>query len=233
MNRWLVYNIALTLAALGVSLYLGLVRPDLLPEKVPTHWGIDGKADKFVDRDHVLPSLLILPGVMAGFVLLALALPWLSPQQFSIERFRSTYNFLMALVVTLFGYIHAVGLAGSMGIIDLTTALLGGMFLFFALLGNMLGKVQRNFFVGIRTPWTLADETVWIRTHRVAAWVWTAGSLLGFVAVIAGLSVLWAFAVILVMALFPVVYSLVLYKYLQKHGKLSGSAAPDGPQGSV
>jgi uncharacterized membrane protein len=165
--------------------------------------------------------------------LLSLALPWLSPQQFSIDRFRSTYKFLMALVVTLFGYIHLMALAGSMELgIDTTKALLGGMFLFFALLGNMLGKVQRNFFVGIRTPWTLADETVWIRTHRVAAWVWTVGSLLGIVAIVAGLWVLWALAVFLVMALFPVVYSLVLYKHLEKRGKLSGSVTSNGPQGS-
>jgi uncharacterized membrane protein len=233
MNRWLIYNIALTLAALAVSLYLGLVRPDLFPDRVPIHWGSDGKANQFVDRHDVLPYLLIVPGLMAGFVLLALALPWLSPQQFSIERFRRTYNFLMALLLTLFGYIHLMALAGSMELdIDTTKGLLGGMFLFFALLGNMLGKVQRNFFVGIRTPWTLADETVWIRTHRVAAWVWTVGSLLGFVAVMAGLSVLWALAVFLVMALFPVVYSLVLYKHLQKHGKLSGSVTSNGPQGS-
>jgi len=223
MNRWLLYNIVLTLAALSVSLYLGFVRPDLLPEKVPIHWGINGAADQWVDHDGVLPYLLIVPGVMAAFVLLTLALPWLSPQGFSIERFRGTYNFLMALALTLCAYIHGIALAGSLELdIDTGKALLGGMFLFFALLGNRLGKVQRNFFVGIRTPWTLADETVWIRTHRVAAWVWTIGSLLGFAAVMAGLSPLWAFIGFMAMALLPVVYSLVLYKYLQKHGKLSG-----------
>jgi uncharacterized membrane protein len=231
MNRWLLYDIALTLAALGVSLYLVFVRPDLLPDKVPIHWGIEGKADDFVGRDHIAPYFLIIPGVMAGFVLLSLALPWLSPQQFSIDRFRSTYNFLMALLLTLFGYIHGIILAASMELgIDMTKALLGGMFLFFALLGNMLGKVQRNFFVGIRTPWTLADETVWIRTHRIAAWIWTVGSLLGFAAVMAGLTLLWAVGVILVMALFPLVYSLVLYKHLQKHGRLSTHGTTNGLQ---
>jgi len=233
MNRWLLYNIVLTLAALSVSLYLGFVRPDLLPERVPIHWGITGEADQWVNHDHVLPYLLILPGVMMAFVLLSLALPWLSPQQFSIERFRGTYNFLVALVVTLFGYIHCIALAGSMDLgIDTTKALLGGMFLFFALLGNRLGKVQRNFFVGVRTPWTLADETVWIRTHRMAAWILTIGSLLCFAAVMAGLSPLWAFIGFVAMALLPVVYSLVLYKYLQKHGRLSGSAVSDGSRGT-
>jgi uncharacterized membrane protein len=239
MNRWLIYNVVLTLAALGASLYLGWVRPDLLPEKVPVHWNAAGEANQFVPRDHILPYFLIVPGFMAFFVLLSLALPWLSPVQFSIDRFRHTYNFLIALVLTLFAYIHGIALAASMGLdVNMNKVLLGGMFLFFALLGNVLGKVQRNFFVGIRTPWTLADETVWIRTHRMAAWVWVAGSLVGFVTVMIGPS-LWgqtttvwvALTFFLAMALSPVVYSLVLYKRLQREGKLAASAVAGSPEG--
>jgi uncharacterized membrane protein len=233
MNRWLFYNIALTLAAFGVSLYLGWVRPDLLPERVPIHWGIDGQPNGWVRGTEVRPYLLLVPGCMAGFVLLSLALPWLSPQQFGIDRFRRTYNYLMALLLTLFAYIHAVSLAGSLEVpLDMNKVLLGGMFLFFALLGNVLGKVQRNFYLGIRTPWTLADETVWIRTHRMGAWLYTAGSLVGFVAVLAGARLPWVFAGFLAVALAPVVYSLVLYKRLERAGKLSAPAPAltNGPE---
>lgn len=232
MNRWLIYDVVLTLAALGVSIFLGLIRPDLMPAEVPIHWGISGQPDGFVRGSEVLPYLLIVPGVMAFFVLLSLALPWLSPRQFGIDRFRRTYNYLMALVLTLFAYIHGVALAAGLGAdVNMTKVLIGGMFLFFALLGNVLGKVQRNFYVGIRTPWTLADETVWIRTHRMAAWLWVAGSLLGFVAVLADVPVEVCFAFILVMALAPVVYSLVLYKRLERQGRLSAPAPAGNPEG--
>ncbi len=232
MNRWLIYNVVLTLAALGVSIFLGWVRPDLLPEKVPVHWGIDGQPDQWVQGAGVRPYLVIVPAFMAFFVLLSLVLPWLSPQQFSIDRFRHTYNYLMALVMTLFAYIHAVALAGSLELdVNMTKVVLGGMFLFFALFGNVMGKVQRNFFVGIRTPWTLADETVWIRTHRLAAWLWVAGSLVGFAAAMAGAPGWTCFALLLALALTPVLYSLLLYKRLQRQGKLSTSAAAGNPEG--
>jgi uncharacterized membrane protein len=232
MNRWLLYNVVLTLAALGVSLYLGFVRPDLLPERVPIHWGVDGQPNGWVQHDQVLPYLLIVPGIMAGFILLSLALPWLSPQQFSIDRFRNTYNYLMSLLLTFFAYIHGVALAASLQWdVSMNKVLLGGMFLFFALIGNVLGKVQRNFFVGIRTPWTLADETVWIRTHRLAAWLWTGGSLVGFVAVMAGVGLWWCFIGIMIIALTPVIYSLVLYKRLQRQGRLAASAVSHSPEG--
>jgi uncharacterized membrane protein len=98
---------------------------------------------------------------------------------------------------------------------------IAGAYLLFALLGNVLGKVQRNFWVGVRTPWTLASETVWTQTHRMAAWLFVAAGLLGFVATLAGHSGLWLFVgLIAAIALGPVVYSLVLYKRLERQGRL-------------
>ncbi len=61
-----------------------------------------------------------------------------------------------------------------------------GVFLLFAPIGNVLGKVDRNFFVGGRTPWTLADERVWHATHRLAAKIFVAGGMIGFRLVLAG-----------------------------------------------
>src|SRR5919204_301408 len=63
-------------------------------------------------------------------------------------------------------------------------ALFAGLFLFFAVLGNVIGKVRSNFWMGVRTPWTLASPKVWERTHRLAAWLWVTVSIVGFVAVL-------------------------------------------------
>jgi uncharacterized membrane protein len=177
--------------------------------------------DATVPRDGALSYLLILPGSMALLVVLALLLPWLSPRQFKVEPFRPTFDYVMALGVLMLGYLHAVALLASFGLsFDLNRVLLGGMFLILAALGNVLGKVQRNFWMGVRTPWTLASDAVWIATHRLAAWLFVGGGLLGFLAVLVGLPVLVAFAVFGVAALVPVFYSLVLYKRLEKQGRL-------------
>ena len=69
---------------------------------------------------------------------------------------------------------------------DIGRALIGGMFLFFALLGNVMGKVRKNFYIGIRVPWTLASDRVWNDTHRLAAWLMVGGGILGFLLVILG-----------------------------------------------
>jgi uncharacterized membrane protein len=226
MNRWLAFYLsaALAAAAFVASLLVYAYRDRLLPDPVPTHWNAANQADGFTPRDAILPQLLLLPGVMAGWTLLSLALPWLSPKPFSVDTFRGTYDYIVFLIAVMMGWIHASLLIGfTWAAPDLfIRMLLGGIFLFLALLGNVLGKVRRNFWIGVRTPWTLANETVWNQTHRLAAWTFTAGGLFACVAAviypIAGLVV--GLAAIVAAALIPVIYSVVLYKRLEKEGKV-------------
>ena len=88
------------------------------------------------------------------------------------------------------------------------------------LLGAPLGQVKRNFWVGVRTPWTLASDVVWDQTHWLTARLFVAAGVLGLLVVLMGLPVWWCFVAILAAALGPVVYSLVLYKRLQHQGQV-------------
>jgi uncharacterized membrane protein len=221
MSRWLYVSITATLLALGASLYVYAFRYNDLPAQVPIHWNIHGQADGFIAKENVLGTFLMMPAMMAGLVILNLVLPWISPRGFKVEEFRPTFDYIMAMAVIMCGYIHVAMLIGSLGhAVDLGRVVVGGILLFFALIGNVLGKVRRNFWMGVRTPWTLASETVWESTHRLAAWLFTAGGLLGLVLVFAGLPLWVPFILIMAAALIPVVYSLVLYKQLEKQGRL-------------
>jgi uncharacterized membrane protein len=219
MSRWLWFSITLTVIALGATLFLYTFGRDYLPSEAPVHWNIHGKPDQFVPRDDVLPYLLISPISMGVMVGLTLLLPWLSPKSFGVERFRGTYEYVMTLVVALFGYIQLTILLATLGM-ETIRLMLCGLFLFFTLLGNVLGKVRRNFWMGVRTPWTLASELVWNQTHRVAAWLFVAIGLIGFVAALCNVDLIVVLVVFMAGALFPVPYSLYLYKRLQRTGKL-------------
>src|SRR5262249_8663394 len=136
-----------------------------LPARVPVHWNIRGQPDQWTDHDGLLAYLLIPPGMMVAMILLTLVLPWLSPRKFEVESFRSTYEYVMLMIIVLGGYIHVTLLLTYLQTgIDGIRLMIGGLMLFFALLGNVMGKVRRNFWMGVRTPWTLASEAVWIRT---------------------------------------------------------------------
>ncbi len=221
MNRWLVLSLALTVAALASSLYVYYFRFEDLPARVPTHWNFSGEVDATVPREDALPYFLLPPGVMALMILLTWLLPRISPRQFDVERFRNVFNYVMALVVILFAYIHLVILWGCLDQgISLIQWMLSGLFLFFALIGNVMGQIRRNFWMGVRTPWTLANETVWNETHRLTAWLWVAFGLIAFVVTLAGVNPLWCAGGLLIVIVVPVVYSLVLYKRLEKQGKV-------------
>ncbi len=221
MNRWLLASIVLTTAALAACLTLYFGYYDRLPAEIPVHWGVSGAPDRFVPRDQALLSLLTPALVMLGTLALGRLLPWLLPQPFSIESFRATYEYLMFLLIVFFAWMQGLMLlAAFQPTVDLGRWVIAGAYLLFAFLGNVLGKVQRNFFVGVRTPWTLANETVWTQTHRLAAWLFVTGGAIGFVATALGILSPWLLVgVIAVIAGVPVIYSLVLFKQLERQGR--------------
>ena len=123
---------------------------------------------------------LIGPGLMAGIMLLFYFLPWLSPKHWEVDTFQSTYLYVMVVLVSMLAYFTGVSLWVGLGrASNVSRAVIGGVCLLFALLGNIMGKVRRNFFIGVRTPWTLANERVWNATHRCAAKTFVLGGVIG------------------------------------------------------
>lgn len=202
----------LTLAASAYS----AVMWTRLPEIVPVHWNVHGQADGYGSK---ATSLLMMLGVMVLLNVLLLALPAMSPEKFRIESFRNTFNYVMVLTLGLMGALHvSIVQATSTGTISLEKTFGVVMFLFFALIGNVMGKVQRNFWMGVRTPWTLADERVWDRTHRAAARLWTFGGVVGVVLALLGVPGPVLFFLLMGIALWPAVDSYLIYQRLHKDG---------------
>jgi uncharacterized membrane protein len=197
----------------------------LLPQEVPIHWNHRGDVDGLAAR-WVL--LMLGPGLMTGFVLLFIALPWLSPAKYAIEPFAATAGHLMFVLVALHGFFYALLLAVAIGLpIDTSRAMGFGAALLIGVVGNVMGKVKPNFYIGIRTPWTLANARVWHATHRFAAKAMVAGAAAGAVALLLPLHTPLALglglALPLLGALLPVFYSLWLYKRWQRQGLLEAA----------
>jgi len=151
--------------------------------------------------------------------LLWAVLPGVSPDKFRVGGFSQTWWYCGIVVAALLAYIQAVLLWGaSTGAMPMPRALLGGIGIGIALLGNVLGKVRRNFWLGVRTPWTLASERVWYATHRLAAKTMVAGGLAALGAALLDLPFHVGMFAILAGALVPAGYSLIYYKRLESTG---------------
>jgi uncharacterized membrane protein len=113
-------------------------------------------------------------------------------------------------------FLHGVSLAAALHPEwDLARPLMSGILLSLALIGNVLGKVRRNPYVGVRTPWTLSSDAVWVATHRLAAHLLFGVGLLGSVAVWLGVPPAVCIGALLVAALIPAAYSWVLYERME------------------
>lgn len=155
-----------------------------LPATVPVHWDLHGRPDGFAPAWELF---LLGPGSMAATMLLTWLLPWLSPRNFQVDSFRATYRQIMVMLFALAGYLTAIMMWSAFGhAVGAGRAMIGGVCLLIAMLGNLMGKIRRNFYIGIRTPWTLANERVWNATHRFAAKTCVAGGLLGLALAIFG-----------------------------------------------
>ncbi len=188
-----------------------------LPATVPTHWNYRGEVDGHGPR---WVGAFLMPTILIGLLVMFRVLPVLSPHQFSIDRFEETYRAITVLTVGLLTYLHLVILAATAGWqLPLSNLLMAGVFGFLGLMGGFLGRVRRNFFIGIRVPWTLASERVWDDTHRLASKLWMVGGAAG--AILAGCGqVPVAFGVLAVMVAVPIVYSFRLSKRLEASGQI-------------
>jgi uncharacterized membrane protein len=204
-------------ALLAASLIASGALYSELPARIPTHWNVDGAADGWSAKPA---GAFTLPGVIALMLLFVVLGDWLSPARFKIARFRPTYNLLFVIVAALMAYIHAIMLAAALSTRpDFGRWLVSGILIAIGFLSSLLGKTQRNFWVGIRTPWTLASDAVWIRTHRFAAKLLSAVSAIAAALAIAGVPLAICFALLMAGLAATVVHSFVVSKRLEAEGR--------------
>ena len=209
LNRGEVLGLILVLAAVLMSAVLY----PRLPETLPSHWNLHGQPDGFVHKPF---GPFLGPAIMAGVLLLFMALPAISPRGFRFETFRPVWAILEGSVLALLFLFDTLALMQGMGKpVDMNRGVEAGVGLLLVVLGNFMGKVTRNFFVGIRTPWTLASEEVWLRTHRFGGRLFVLAGLVLLVSAFLGGG--WAVAAIAIgsAAILSVVYSYVVYRRIE------------------
>jgi len=192
--------------------------------QLPTHWGIDGKPDSFSGKW----TALLLPAVIAGGVsLLFYVLPAIEPRRQGLERSQGLYlwGWVALLVMSLLIQLAVVSVALEWAIAG-TRFMLAGIGIVFLMIGNQLGKSRSMYMMGFRTPWTLASEEVWIKTHRLAGKLMASGGglllLATFVPLPGDAVAVLLLAVIAVGVGLPVLYSYVLWRREQAAGQAKG-----------
>lgn len=181
-----------------------------LPDKMPIHWDIHGQVNGYRSK---LFGAFFNPLMGLGIYLLFVALPYIDPKRKNYENFATTYQlFKYVTVIFLFG-IHTCTLLNATGVnINISLFIQISISLLFILMGNVMGRIKHNYFVGIRTAWTLANEEVWRKTHRMAAPLWVAGGILNLIIALLGSGFYGFIAIIIAVSIVPVIYSYIIYQ---------------------
>jgi uncharacterized membrane protein len=158
-NKWFAPVVIIGMLIFSAAVY------NSLPAQVPIHWDVSGNVDRMGDK---LFGALALPITCILIITLIPGIRIIDPLRASYSLFEETYHFIINLLVAFFAFIHVLSLGLALGWdINISKVVGVGTGLLFLMLGNVLARVRPNWFIGIRTPWTLADPEVWRMTHRV------------------------------------------------------------------
>jgi uncharacterized membrane protein len=217
-----VVALLMVVALTAASLIAGASLPEGV--QLPVHWGFDGEPDRFAGK---WTALLTPPVLVAALSLLFYFLPALEPRREGLARSQGLYlwGWLALLVMGALVEIAMLSVAFDRGL-STNHLIIGGVGGMLVLIGNQLGKSRRMYLVGVRTPWTLASEEVWIKTHRLAGKLMVGGGvlivLLALLLVSPGLLAAAGIGVVIVAAGVPVIYSYFLWRREMRSGSASG-----------
>ncbi|WP_435790930.1 SdpI family protein [Clostridium sp.] len=189
-----------------------------LPDKMPIHWNTEGQIDGYSGK---FIGAFGIPLMNLAFYFLFIFLPYLDPKKENYVKFKGAYKLIRYSFHILFTCIQASILMVALGYpVNIGMFVGVAVSLLFVVIGNVMGKFKHNYFVGIKTPWTLANEEVWTKTHRMAAPLWVVGGIISgiFAIILDGKSYFYIVLLIVVSAIsiVPILYSFVIFKQLNK-----------------
>src|SRR5690606_145659 len=188
-----------------------------LPQQVPMHYNIKGEVDRYGDKSELIMIPIMLPLLI---YLIFLIVPYIDPKK-QLQKMGNKYQHLKFILTGLMSllalYILHSAKEQSMGNPNLIFIVIGILYL---ALGNYFKTIKPNYFIGIRTPWTLESESIWKETHRWAGNIWFVGGLLTILCclILDEQANFYAFmAITLILVLAPMLYSYLLFRK-QKQG---------------
>ncbi len=202
------------LLLIAASTALGFYFYSVFPETVPMHWNVYGQADNWGSR---LAGAIIGPAIVTGMYLLFLIIPLIDPKKEKYEQFKKPFLLIRLLIMLVMLGVYLIaslnGLGYNLRVEVWVPALIG---LMFVLMGNYLGKIKPNWFMGIRTPWTLSNDEVWNKTHRLGGKLFMLlGLFLLFSPLLPGQFIFLGMIVLVIaLALITTIYSYVLFRKL-------------------
>ncbi len=195
-----------------LSFIVGIYFYPQMPERMASHWNAQGQVDGYVSRFF---GLFLIPLISVGLFLLFIAIPKIDPLKRNIKTFRKYYDRFVVLIIIFLLYVYVLTILWNLGVeFNMSQLLMPALGVLFYYCGVLLENAKRNWFIGIRTPWTLSNEKVWEKTHKVGGKLFKIAGIITAVGVFFDNALFFALVPVLVVAVYTVIYSYLEYQKL-------------------
>ncbi len=193
-----------------------------LPDKLASHWNAAGQADGYSSKFW---GLFLLPIIAIFLSLLLVFIPGLDPLKANVEKFKGYYYGFVIAFLLFFFYVHLLTVIFNLGYtFNMTTLLMPGFATLFYIIGMVVGKAKRNYFIGIKTPWTLSSDSVWDKTHKLGGKLFKIAAIITLLGVLLDKYAIWFLLVpVLLVGVITVVYSYLVFR---KEAKTNAPVQP-------
>jgi uncharacterized membrane protein len=186
---------------------------NIFPDEVPIHFNLHGTPDRYAGKAIGLLLFPVLNIVLYGFLQI---IPMVDPKRSNFHLFEDRYRSIRTVVHLLLAFVFFLIAIFSLGYtFDITIAITYALLVMLLFFGNYMSNIRSNYFIGIRTPWTLNNEIVWKKTHRLTGKLWVFSTIVMMVILPFVPSALIIFLVfVAVISIIPIMYSYIEHKNL-------------------
>lgn len=182
-----------------------------MPEKMASHWNAQGKVDGYISKFW---GLFLMPFISLGLFLLFIIIPKIDPLKANIEKFRKYFdNFIVIIILFLF-YLYLLTIFWNLEFrFNFSQLLVPALGLVFYYCGVLVENAKRNWFIGIRTPWTLSNDKVWEKTHEIGGKLFKVSGAITFLGIIfPDYAILFILIPVIFVAIYTIIYSYFEYQ---------------------
>jgi len=199
---------------LGIILFsfaMGLYFYPQMPERVASHWNAQGQVDGYMSKFW---GLFLIPFISVGILLFFILIPKIDPLKKNIEKFRKYFDGFIVLIIVFLFYIYLLTILWNIGIrFDMGQFLVPALGILFYYAGILVENAKRNWFIGIRTPWTLSSDRVWQKTHQLGGKLFKIAGIIALTGLFfPGYALYLVLIPVLSVAVYTIVYSYFEYQ---------------------
>lgn len=208
-------SMVIVLGIILISFIIGVYLYPKMPDKMASHWNAKGEVDGYMSKFW---GLFLMPIISIGLFLLFLLIPKIDPLKKNIEKFRKYFDIFIVIIMLFLFYVYLLTIFWNLDFrFNMTTMMLPALGILFYYMGILTENAKRNWFIGIRTPWTLSNNIVWNKTHKLGGKLFKIAGIFTFLGILfQKYALLFVLVPIITVAIYTIVYSYFEYNKIIK-----------------